>query len=246
MRGKMLRTKFQFGIVALVIASCFAQDTPQQPSPPANAENSSTASARGNVEVLGDTMGVDFGPYLSRILREIKANWVRQLPESALSGLRKGKLKIEFYMLRNGRSTGMALTDSSGDVTLDRSAWGAVTASAPFPPLPNEFGGQYLKLRITFRCNYPTVSISPSGRISVPAGSGQQFTAKTSMNDTVNSTVAGAGCIGEKCGTISATGLYTVPQTVPHPETVTVTATLASDPTETASAKVIIAQAPSP
>ena len=98
-------------------------------------------------------MGVDFGPYLSRILREIRANWIRQLPESALSGLKRGKLAIEFYILRDGRTTGMALTDPSGDVALDRSAWGGITASDPFPALPNEFAGQYLKLRIRFYCN---------------------------------------------------------------------------------------------
>jgi len=113
----------------------------------------SKARAQGQVDVLSDTMGVDFGPYLSRILREIRANWVRQLPESALSGLKKGKLAIEFYILRDGRTTGMSLTDSSGDVALDRSAWGGITASDPFPALPNEFAGQYLKLRIRFYCN---------------------------------------------------------------------------------------------
>src|SRR2546427_240817 len=113
----------------------------------------SQARAQGQVDVLSDTMGVDFGPYLSRILREIRANWIRQLPESALSGLKRGKLAIEFYILRDGRTTGMALTDPSGDVALDRSAWGGITASDPFPALPNEFAGQYLKLRIRFYCN---------------------------------------------------------------------------------------------
>jgi TonB family protein len=113
----------------------------------------SKARAQGQVEVLSDAMGVDFGPYLSRILREIKANWVRQLPESALFSGKKGKFAIEFYILRDGRVTGMALTDSSGDPPLDRSGWGGIKASDPFPALPNEFAGQYLKLRIRFYCN---------------------------------------------------------------------------------------------
>jgi len=113
----------------------------------------SKARAQGQAEVLSDTMGVDFGPYLSRILREIKANWVRQLPESALFSGKRGKFAIEFYILRDGRITGMALTDSSGDPPLDRSGWGGIKASDPFPALPNEFAGQYLKLRIRFYCN---------------------------------------------------------------------------------------------
>jgi TonB family protein len=113
----------------------------------------SKARTQGQVDILSDTMGVDFAPYLSRILREIKANWVRQLPESALSGLKKGKLAIEFYILRNGGTTGMELISSSGDVALDRSAWGGITASDPFPALPNEFAGPYLRLRIRFYVN---------------------------------------------------------------------------------------------
>ncbi len=47
----------------------------------------------------------------------------------------------------------MKLISSSGDVALDRGAWGGITASNPFPPLPNEFGGQYLALRFAFCYN---------------------------------------------------------------------------------------------
>src|ERR1700730_13491757 len=35
----------------------------------------------------------------------------------------------------------------------DRPAWGSITASNPFPPLPSEFTGPYLALR--FRFYYP-------------------------------------------------------------------------------------------
>jgi outer membrane biosynthesis protein TonB len=47
----------------------------------------------------------------------------------------------------------MALTGSSGDVSLDRAAWGGITNSNPFPPLPAEFRGQYLALRFRFYYN---------------------------------------------------------------------------------------------
>ena len=42
---------------------------------------------------------------------------------------------------------------TSGDVALDRAAYGGITASKPFPPLPTEFGGQYLALRFHFYYN---------------------------------------------------------------------------------------------
>jgi len=48
---------------------------------------------------------------------------------------------------------GMKLVSSSGDVALDRGAWGGIRASDPFPPLPKEFGGQYLALRFGFYYN---------------------------------------------------------------------------------------------
>jgi TonB family protein len=111
------------------------------------------ARAQGLVDVLSDTMGVDFGPYLSRIVREVRDNWYRIMPDSVRLGFKKGKLAIQFYILKDGRVTGMQLTDPSGDVVLDRAAWGGITASDPFPPLPNEFAGQYLNLRFRFYYN---------------------------------------------------------------------------------------------
>lgn len=105
----------------------------------------------GNLEVLSDTMGVDFGPYLQRILHDVKENWYRLIPESAQ--MKKGKLSIEFAITKDGRIADMHLMTSSGDVPLDRAAWGGITSSSPFPPLPSEFGGQYLALRFTFFYN---------------------------------------------------------------------------------------------
>ena len=42
-----------------------------------------TRGYRGNVEILSDTRGIDFGPYLQRILRDIRSNWYNLIPESA-------------------------------------------------------------------------------------------------------------------------------------------------------------------
>ena len=49
----------------------------------------------GALDILSDTQGVDFGPYLQRILQNVKENWDRLIPESARMG-KKGKLAIEF------------------------------------------------------------------------------------------------------------------------------------------------------
>ena len=112
--------------------------------------------ALGALDVLSDTMGVDFGPYLQRVLHDVKMNWYNLIPESARAPImKKGKVSIEFAILKNGTVAAMRLEQggSSGDVALDRAAWGGITASNPFPPLPSEFGGQYLALRFHFFYN---------------------------------------------------------------------------------------------
>ena len=107
--------------------------------------------ALGPAEILTDTMGVDFGPYLTRILQIVRQNWYTLIPESAK--WKKGKLSIEFVILKDGNVSGMTLHTSSGDVALDRPAWGSITDSNPFPPLPKEFPGQYLGLRFYYFYN---------------------------------------------------------------------------------------------
>ncbi len=110
--------------------------------------------ALGPMDVLSDTMGVDFGPYLARVLHDVRENWYRLIPDSAMPPLRKkGKVSIQFAILKDGKVAGMQLVGGSGDVALDRGAWGGITASNPFPPLPREFGGQYLELRFHFLYN---------------------------------------------------------------------------------------------
>ena len=105
----------------------------------------------GPFEVLSDTQGVDFGPYLQRILQVVRQNWYILIPESA--EMKKGKLAIEFAITKDGQVADMRLVAGSGDVALDRPAWGSITNSNPFPPLPNEFRGPYLALRFRYYYN---------------------------------------------------------------------------------------------
>jgi TonB family protein len=108
----------------------------------------------GPLDVLSDTMGVDFGPYLARVLHDVRQNWYNLIPEAARAPLmKKGKVSIEFVILKDGKVAGMRYVSGSGDVALDRAAYGGITASNPFPPLPGEFGGPYLALRFHFYYN---------------------------------------------------------------------------------------------
>ena len=106
------------------------------------------------VEVLSDTMGVDFAPYLRRILGDIKRTWIPLIPEEARPPLNKqGETLIRFTILPNGRVGIMNLDGSTQDEAIDRAAWGSIKGNNPFPPLPAQFHGPQLELRIRFLVN---------------------------------------------------------------------------------------------
>lgn len=108
----------------------------------------------GPMEVLTDTEGVDFGPYLAQIVQIVKRNWYTIIPQSAYPPIsKKGKVVIEFAIGKMGQVQGLNIVGPSGDVYLDRAAFGGIQFSNPFPPLPKEFGGPYLGLRFFFFYN---------------------------------------------------------------------------------------------
>lgn len=106
------------------------------------------------VDILSDTQGVDFNPYLRRILHDIYVTWLPLIPEEARPPLNKsGETLIRFSILPDGRIGGMHLDGSTQDGALDRAAWGSITGVGQFPPLPKEFHGPNLELRIHYLVN---------------------------------------------------------------------------------------------
>lgn len=113
------------------------------------------SGADGGVQVLSDTQGVDFNPYLQKVIRETYRTWDPLIPEEVNPPiLKRGQCEIVFTILPNGRvqAHSMLLTGRSGDVALDRAAWGSIEG-ADYPPLPREFHGPYLQLRFRFQYN---------------------------------------------------------------------------------------------
>lgn len=94
------------------------------------------------------------------------------------------------------------------------------------------------------------VAVSPLYAF-VPPSSGssstQQFSAQvtgttnTNVAWSVQSAVAGQGCAGPACGSISASGLYSAPGSAPSPNAISIVATSEADLTTSASATVSIA-----
>lgn len=104
------------------------------------------------VEMLSDPQGVDFKPYLIRVLAAVRRNWRAVIPESARLG-RQGRVQIQFAIARDGSVPKLVIAMPSGTDALDRAAVAGISASNPFPPLPTAFKGQQVRLQLTFTYN---------------------------------------------------------------------------------------------
>ena len=105
-------------------------------------------------DILSDTMGVDFGPYMRRVIEATKRSWYPIIPESARPAAgQTGPGWHSLQDLPDGSVKEMILEFPSGDVSLDRAAWGGITGASPYPPLPKDFKGPFLELRFGFFYN---------------------------------------------------------------------------------------------
>jgi hypothetical protein len=107
------------------------------------------------VQILTDTQGVDFGPWLKEWHSATERTWQRLIPaEVNPPRLEKGTVAIRFKVLPNGRvkSGSMLLEGHTRYAALDRAAWGALVGSQ-YPPLPRDFHGPYVELRAYFLYN---------------------------------------------------------------------------------------------
>jgi TonB family protein len=105
-----------------------------------------------SLELQSDPMGVDFKPYLIRVLSSVKRNWLAVVPESARLG-RRGKVVIQFAISKDGSVPKLVIALPSGAEALDRAAVAGISASNPFPPLPAEFKGGVIRLQLNFMYN---------------------------------------------------------------------------------------------
>ncbi len=129
--------------------------TPLASATEAAKDRSPVSKGQGGLEVLTDTMGVDFSPYLNKeVLPRVKQNWYALIPESA--SWKKGRVVLEFFILKDGSVAGLKVVGSTGDLAMDRPAYGSITGSNPFPPLSKEFPGKSLGLRFSYYYNLNT------------------------------------------------------------------------------------------
>jgi len=91
-----------------------------------------------------------------------------------------------------------------------------------------------------------SVTVSPN-QVVLATGGQQQFSAAVTgtSNISVTWSVSGIGCVGGSCGSISPSGLYTAPPTVPLSSAVTITAVSVANPAKSGSALVVVQSASS-
>ena len=83
--------------------------------------------------------------YLSIVFGKIRDEW--ENPVQSSSNL---MTTIYFRILRDGSIVETKVEKTSGLDLFDQSAVRAIIGSAPFPPLPNEFSGEYLGIHLEF------------------------------------------------------------------------------------------------
>jgi len=121
-------------IVLLAVALALTQDKPSSSAPLDSQKSSDTAlsAVRGDVEVLSDTQGVDFGPYVSEVVKSVRMNWYKFIPEEARPPvLKQGNVSIEFGILPDGK---VAVCASSHLRATSRSI-APLGAASPHPSL---------------------------------------------------------------------------------------------------------------
>jgi TonB family protein len=114
----------------------------------------SPGAAAGQVQILTPAQGVDFSPYLLRLIGSIKQNWYAVIPDTARRG-EKGKVVLRFRIQRDGKvfAEEPTVESTSGKIPLDRAAIAGIRNTAPFERLPDAFRGPYIELRFTFLYN---------------------------------------------------------------------------------------------
>ena len=132
-----------------VVGDAAGDATPALPNMPG-----SSGKVASSLELLSDPMGVDFKPYLARVLAAVRRNWFAVMPESARMGQR-GRAVIVFAIANNGSVPKLVIQMPSGSEHLDRAAVAGISASNPFPPLPSEFRGNQIRLSLVFSYNMP-------------------------------------------------------------------------------------------
>jgi TonB family protein len=140
-------------VVALVCGCAVGLGQEAKPAPASDTTQAASLADKHQIEILSDTQGVDFKPYLKDALGQIYRQWLTLMPKAAKKQKEKGVTLIRLTISPDGTIAAMHLDSSAKDDPLDRAAWGAISAVGKFPALPSTFHGPNLEVRIHFLVN---------------------------------------------------------------------------------------------
>ncbi len=122
-------------------------------------EKASEVSQTGGHSKGGNGSQTLLVAYLRDLHRRIKHAWTPAVDDLT------GSAQIMFRIRKNGRLVSIKLLRSSGESDTDDSAMHAITAAAPFKPLPPEFTAEYLDLQYTFNYRVDQLSEVPHAEL---------------------------------------------------------------------------------
>jgi hypothetical protein len=195
----------------------------------------------GTITSIPATLTITSGPVAPSIVIQPVSQAVTAGQPATFSVVASGTAPLNYQWRKNGTAISGATS-----VSYITAAAAASDNGSQFSVVVSNSAGEASSSAAILTVNAPTVTISVSpNNATVAVGSSQQFSASVTgpSNPAVTWTVTGAGCTGASCGTISASGFYIPPASVPSPATVTVKATSVADPTKSASATATIAAA---
>jgi hypothetical protein len=139
--------------------SMIGQTSGSRPTPAGSSEtvnDSATPSGPLNqrlaVDILSDTQGVDFAPYIRQVLQTIGKSWSAVLPDAGASANdAQAETDIRFTISQDGKISAMLLAESAHQIKFDRAAWGSITGAGQLPSLPADFNGPNVTLSMHFR-----------------------------------------------------------------------------------------------
>ena len=102
----------------------------------------------GGARMTVNAKDFPFSYYLSLLYSRLRENW--QPPFQMDKQSRPLRATLAFRISREGRVSEAGVEKSSQSFIFDQAALRAVLSVNPLPPLPNEFGGDHLKVHIEF------------------------------------------------------------------------------------------------
>jgi hypothetical protein len=155
--GVIRRSAIFLGATGLFFgaADLTGQTTASQSNAVASSQyaNDNSPQDQLGADILSDTQGVDFGPYMRQALGMIRKLWISSLSE--LPNQPQTEAIIRFTIGQDGTISAMQLDQGARLIEVDRAAWGSIVGVERFPSLPAGFNGPNLILRISFRVKPP-------------------------------------------------------------------------------------------